>query len=380
MAPDNGPLLKVMPPQDSDNRPPEEPLEPFVLLQNLPTLLLLGIFGILFLGVLYVARELAMPVVLAFILSAMLQPVMRLLARIHVPKMLSALLIVVTLCGALVALSIPLTGPAVDWLSKAPTAVVKLEEWVDLLRTPIRQMERVSEGVGKLAESTSQEVVPVTVKEGSFGTILFSGTRAVFVGLFTTMLLLFFLLIAGDLFLRRLVEVLPNFSDKKQAVEISREIELGFSQYMLTITIMNTIVGVATAAAVWLCGLSDPLLWGTVAFLLNYIPIIGPLACAAILFLASLLTFDSVWFAMLPPAIYLGIHLSESDWITPLLLARRFTLNPVLIIIAIMFWYGMWGMAGAFLAVPMLASLKIVCDRVAFLTPIGHFIAGNQRD
>jgi predicted PurR-regulated permease PerM len=190
-------------------------------------------------------------------------------------------------------------------------------------------------------------------------------------------LLLFFLLCSGDLFLRRLVEILPTLSDKKQAVDIWHEITRNISGYLVTISLMNAAVGIATAVATYMFGLSNPILWGVLAFVLNYILILGPLSGIAILFLAGLLTFDTTWQALLPAASYLAIHLTESA-VTPVLLARRFELNPVLVIISLLFWYWMWGIAGALLAVPLLASFKIVCDRIRPLMALGHFIGGEN--
>ena len=124
----------------------------------------------------------------------------------------------------------------------------------------------------------------------------------------------------------------------------------------------------------WLCGLGDPLLWGATAFLLNYIPIIGPLAGVAVFFVAGVLSLDWPWLAMLPAALYLLIHVAEGETITPMLLAKRFTLNPVLVIVSLFFWHAIWGIPGAFLAVPLLATFKILCDRVEPLQPLGHII------
>jgi predicted PurR-regulated permease PerM len=191
--------------------------------------------------------------------------------------------------------------------------------------------------------------------------------------------LLFFLLVSGDLFLRRLVEILPTLSNKKQAVEISHEIETNISSYLATISLMNCGVGIFTGVAAYLCGLSDPILWGTVAFLLNFVPILGPLCCVTILFLAGLLTFDAVGPAALPAGIYFAIHIVEGDTVTPILLARRFILNPVLVIVSIIFWYWMWGIAGALLAVPLLATTKIICDRIRPLMALGHFLGAEAR-
>jgi AI-2E family transporter len=186
----------------------------------------------------------------------------------------------------------------------------------------------------------------------------------------------FFLLVSGDIFLLRLVEILPRFSSKRQVVEISQQIESDISAYLVTITIMNAAVGIAMALAMWLTGVGDPILWGTVAFLLNYVPILGTALGVLIFLFAGLLTIDSLWQALLPAALYLGFHLIEGETVTPMLLARRFTLNPVLVIISLVFWFWMWGIPGAILSVPMLAISKIICDRVRPLAAFGHFLEG----
>lgn len=170
--------------------------------------------------------------------------------------------------------------------------------------------------------------------------------------------------------------LVPSFSDKRRVVDLSQQIEENVSAYLVTITLMNAAVGVATGLAMWACGLGDPILWGTVAFLLNYVPIMGPFAGVGIFLFAGLLTIDPLVQALLPAGLYLLIHLVEGEAITPMLLARRFTLNPVLVIISLIFWFWMWGVPGAVLAVPMLAMIKIICDGVRPLNAVGHFLEG----
>jgi predicted PurR-regulated permease PerM len=143
---------------------------------------------------------------------------------------------------------------------------------------------------------------------------------------------------------------------------------------------MNAGVGLATGLASYFCGLSDPVLWGTLAFLLNYVPIVGPLFGVGTVLVAGLLTFETLWQASLPAGIYLVIHFIEGQTITPALLARRFTLNPALVIVSLVFWYWMWGVAGALLAVPMLVTFKVVCDRIRPLMALGHFIGAAARE
>jgi predicted PurR-regulated permease PerM len=237
----------------------------------------------------------------------------------------------------------------------------------------------LSTQVETIAQGPATAGKPVTMAGGGISSYLFSNTRAMLVGLGTTVVLLFFLLVSGDLFLRRFVEILPTLSNKKQAVEISREIEANISSYLATISLMNLGVGVLTGIAAYFCGLSDPILWGTATFLLNFVPILGPLCGLVMLLLAGLLSFDPIWRAVLPSAIYLAIHIAEGETVTPMLLARRFILNPVVVIVSIIFWYWMWGFAGALIAVPLLATVKIVCDRVRPLMAVGHFLGAEAR-
>ena len=189
---------------------------------------------------------------------------------------------------------------------------------------------------------------------------LFTWTRNFASGFFTTVLFLFFLLVSGDIFLLRLVEILPRFRSKRQVVEISQQIEGDVSAYLVTITIMNAAVGIATALAMWLTGVGDPILWGTAAFLLNYVPILGTALGVLIFLLAGMLTHDTLWQALLPAGLYFGFHLIEGETLTPMLLARRFTLNPVLVVISLVFWFWMWGIPGGILSMPMLAITKII--------------------
>jgi predicted PurR-regulated permease PerM len=234
-------------------------------------------------------------------------------------------------------------------------------------------------------EEAPVEQPAVTVKQPSdvgshilgIGSTVLAGGRAFLGQGFTVMLLLFFFLASSESLLRRFVEILPHFDDKRRAISIVTEIEENIAQYLLTISMMNALVGLLNGVAVWLLGMPDPLLFGTLAFLLNYIPILGPLTGVVIFFFVGLFTFPSIWQAFIPAAIYLGIHILEGETITPMLLARRFTLNPVMVISSLMFWDWLWGIPGALLSTPLLAVTKIVCDHIEVLTPLGHLLGGS---
>jgi predicted PurR-regulated permease PerM len=359
---------KVVPPA---GEPEEHPLP-----SDPKAIFLGGLFVLAMLTTAFVAREVVLPLVFAIVLKLLLQPALRVLERLHIPRLVAALLLILALFGTIVGLGTAISGPARTWAAKLPEGIPRLEERLSFTRVPINTLQLFLRQVEDIGGTGPSPNGAVSERGAALLTTLFTGTRNFASGFFTTVLFLFFLLVSGDIFLHRLVEILPHFSSKRQVVDISRQIEHDISAYLVTITIMNAAVGLVMALAVWLTGVGDPILWGTVAFLLNYVPILGTALGVLILLLAGLLTVDTLWLALLPAGLYVGLHLIEGQTLTPMLLARRFTLNPVLVIIALVFWFWMWGIPGAILSVPMLATTKIICDRIRPLAAFGHFLEG----
>jgi predicted PurR-regulated permease PerM len=337
------------------------------------TIYLAGLFLLALLAAVYVAAEIVWPFVFAFALSLLLKPLQRLLERMHVPRLLSSLLLVVTVLAVVVGLVTAVSAPAVTWAAKLPDAIPRLVERLRFLEAPLATVQEFWRHVEAFAGWNGSSGSSVGT---SLLALLFSGSRSLASGFFTTLLFLFFLLAAGEIFIQRLVEIMPKFGSKRRVVEIAQQIETDISAYLVTITGMNAAVGLATAAVMWLTGIGDPILWGTVAFLLNFVPIIGPVVGVVIFIMAGALASDSLWLALVPAGLYLLIHVIEGEVLTPMLLAKRFTLNPVMVIVSLVFWFWMWGVPGAILSVPMLAVTKIVCDRVRPLAAYGHFLEG----
>ena len=335
-------------------------------------IVLLSLLLIVILVICYVAAEVILPIALAFVLKLLFQPAMRFPERLHLPRPIAALLLILAAFSGVVAVVTLLSGPASSWAERLPGGLTRLEERLRFLSEPIRSLQ----GFLHRFDSTGDGGGVAPGSSSAIITALLKGTQHIISGFLETLLILYFLLVSGDTFLRRLVEIVPSFKDKRQVVNLSQQIEDNVSAYLVTITIMNALVGVATGLATWACGLPDPLLWGGLAFLLNYIPIMGPAVALGLLIFAGVLTIDHPWFAALPAALYLIIHIIEGESVTPMMLARRFTLNPVLVIMALIFWFWMWGIPGAILAVPMLAITKIICDGIKPLNTIGHFLEG----
>ena len=341
------------------------------------TIFLGGLFVLALLAALYAASEIVLPVVLAIVLKLLLQPFVRVLDRLGVPRGIGALLAVVLLVGLLAALISALAGPAASWAGKLPSALPQVEHKLAFLHRPIGAVQSLFgelQGIAGGGAAAFPQAQPA--KSPNIAGALFTGTATVAAGLFTTLLVLFYLLVSGETFLRRVVEILPRFDNKRQAVEISLHIERNISVYLITVTLINIVVGLLTLGDMAAFGVANPLLWGTVAFLLNYIPILGPMAGIVVFLMASVLSLGVTLWALLPVGLYLCIHVLEGEIFTPMVMARRFTINPVAIVLALVFWYWMWGVPGAILAVPMLAITKIVCDDLRPLRAFGHFLEG----
>ena len=355
---------------------PEELLADMPLPSDAKTFFLGGLFFLAILTTAYVARDIVLPMIFAVMLNLLMQPALRALERLRVPKVLGSILLILVVLATIVGLGAAISGPAEAWIAKLPEGIPRIEEQLRFLDAPIKTLRTFLEAANSFGAAGPQRTSPGPLDGGAILSSVFAGTRSFAGGLFTTVLFLYFLLVAGDSFLRRLVEVLPRFASKRQAVDISQQIERDISAYLLTITLMNALVGAATALVMWSTGVGDPILWGTVAFILNYVPILGPAAAFFIFLFAGSLTIASTWQALLPAALYVGIHVIEGETATPMLLAKQFTLNPVFVVFSFVFWFWLWGVPGAILSAPILATTKLVCDRIRPLAALGHILAG----
>jgi predicted PurR-regulated permease PerM len=340
------------------------------------TVFLGGLFFLALLAAVYVAREIVLPIIFACMLKLLLQPAVRGLYRLYVPRPVGAIASIAILFAVFIGFGAMISAPASSWAEKLPEGLPRLEQHLSFITERLNATRQALQKAEQATEGPADGAAVVKLKGPGLADSLVESTRVALTTLLTTIILLFFLLISGETFLRRIVEVLPRFSDKRQAVEIAQQVEHDMSIYLMTISGMNAAVGTATGLMAWTIGLGDPLLWGTIAFLLNYIMFLGPMLGVVLFFFVGTLTFDTLSMAALPAALYLLIHIAEGEFITPMLLARRFTLNPVLVILSLVFWYWMWGVPGAILAVPILAVTKLICDRIRPLAVFGHFLEG----
>lgn len=340
---------------------------------------LTGLLALALFYTLYFARDFFLPIAVALVLSFLLQPLVRGLHKLHIPEFIGAGIVLLTGLALLAGMFYELSGPVTDWMARVPEVSSKLRRQAQTFRKPMDRVTQMTEQVQSIANPAGASQRPpqqVEMKKPDPLAALFSKTYLVLLAFLQTLILLYFLLSSGDLFLRKLIHILPRFEDKRRAVQIAREVEDSISHYLLTVALINAALGTAAGLAFWALGMPNPALWGALGFVLNFVPYLGALTLILIVTLVATATFPTLGHALLAPASYLVLATLEGNFLTPWIVGRRTTLNPVVVFIGLVFWGWMWGILGALLAVPMLVIFKIVCDHVEPLAPIGEFLGG----
>ena len=332
-----------------------------------------GIFIIALLFAIDVASAFFIPLVLAFLLDRLFTPPVRRLRSLGIPSPVGAGVVMIFFIGSLGVGLYYLSGPAADWLERAPRQMQIAEYKLRGLKKPLQKMQEAAQEVEKATKMEGQEQT-VQVQQRSMSEALMGQTQSALSGALIMLFLLYFLLAVGDLFLNKLVRVLPRFRHRRNAVRIVRSTESQLSRYLGTMALINMGLGIAVGIALYLLGMPNPVLWGVLAALLNFVPYLGPLVNVLIVGLVAIVTFDSVEHMVLPPLAYMLLNGLEASLVTPTVMGWQLQLNPVIIFIALTFWTWMWGIPGALLAVPLLTTFKIICDNVEVLQPVGEFL------
>jgi predicted PurR-regulated permease PerM len=310
---------------------------------------IIGIFVILLVGALYLARPVLLPAASAFVVTMMLGPLSGKADRVGVPPIVTAIvlwLLVVVVFYGLMAL---LAAPAVDWIQKAPEIGKNIQQKLHVLDVPLAALQNLRDtllpssdkgGIGVDIISFVQPVMSI-VAPGIGQMLIFFGT-------------LFFMLLGRNELRRSIVSVFADREAKLRALKIMNDIEHNLTGYLSLVSIINICIGVGSGVVAWVTGMPDPLAWAVLGFLLNYIAYIGALIMEAALFMVALVTFPTLTHALLPPLLYFVMATLEGHFITPSLVGHRLTLNPLAVILSLVFWTWLWGPVGAFLSAPLL--------------------------
>jgi len=335
---------------------------------------LTGLFILAVFYTIYFMRSILLPLVLALLLSYLLRPMVRGLARLKIPLPVGAALLLIGFFG-LIGYSVSvLATPTAGWLQKAPAGFTQLQHKLLPVKKSVAQVTQATGEIEKLA-SANAEIKAVEVKRHPITEALFVRTPEFIASAVLSLILLYFLLVYDQAFIAKLVKLLPTLSDKKTAVGIAHDIEEQISRYLFTITAINVCLGVAVGTAVGLLGLRNPVMWGVMVALLNFVPYLGALTGIICMTIGAALSFDSLEYAFVFPAVYLSFGILEGSFITPWIMGRSLTLNPVIILLSLTFWGWMWGIVGIILAVPILAAFKIFCAHIKPMEPLAEFLS-----
>ena len=334
-----------------------------------------GLFVLAMLYTFHFARALLMPIILAILFSLLLSPIVGWLRKLRLPEPVGAAVVMVALVSGIGFAIYTLAEPAAQWLDKAPESLSTAESKLRKLKQPVADVQRAAEKIEAMTQlQAAKKPREVVVQTPGLGAFITSQTPYLITGLISTLVLLYFLLASGDLFMRKTVRLIPTWRDKVHAVEVGREIQRELGRYFFTVTLINGALGVATAIAMRALGMPNPLLWGAMAMLLNYIPYLGPSTTLAVLSMAAVMTFDDLNRIWPVPAVFLALVVLEGQLIQPIVVGRSLRLNPVMVFVAFLLLGWLWGIAGMFLAVPILVTLKVICDHVERFAALAEYL------
>lgn len=312
---------------------------------------------------LWLAQGLILPILLAMFFALIGNPIIRGLHRMYIPRFVGALLVLVSGLMATGLLANQLVEPAAEWVRQVPREVREIAPKLRKMTQPMREAGKAAESFARVAEGDSQPIQVIRTEVNEPYRALTATPRRI-AAVLAVVLLTFFFMVFGERLQRNAIALLPSHRQKTLTLEILQSIESEMSRYVLTISVINAVVGLLFAGALNYLGLPlpDALLWGTMAALLNYAPYVGPLIGIAIMLLVGLTEFDGVQ-AFLPAGIYLALHTLEGQLITPIILGRRMRLSPLVLMLGLLVFGALWGIIGLLLAVPLLVCVKLVLAR-----------------
>jgi predicted PurR-regulated permease PerM len=320
-------------------------------------------------------RALLLPIAIAVLLTLTLRAPVRWLERKRIPGRLGAALVVLGVLGLAGGAGALLASPAIEWVASAPQAIRTVETKLRRIMKPLTALQRSADRMQQAAAGPSDNA-PATVRlatPGIFARVSADSLAAIPIAL-SVIFLTYFLLANDALARRKLAGLLPGREKLDRREHLLDQIETAASRFLLTVASINIGVGVVTALALWAVGVRNPLLWGAIAGVLNFVPYLGAMVSATIIAAAALASIDSTARAVLAPAAFLGIHLIESNFITPFALRRHLPLNTIAMFLGLLFFGWMWGIPGAVLAVPLTVCAKLVCDHVPSLAHVGELL------
>jgi predicted PurR-regulated permease PerM len=306
--------------------------------------------------------EFFMPVTAALVVAIALVPLLEWFERRGIPsRAAAALCLVIFLSFAIFAIG-SIVIPATDWVAQVPTKITKVRSALapvfDLYKSLDRFIDRIAAQI-QLTQAEHARTVRIEEPNSVMG-LLATSAPHLLIQLFFSLLVIFFFLAGWTAMRKRTIVSRGSFEGALTTARVIQQVVDATSTYLGTITVINIGLGALTAGALWLLGMPSPVMWGGIVAVANYIPYLGPIICALLLFAGGLMTFPDIWGALAPPAVFVSFHLIEANLFTPMVVGHRLTISPLSILISLSFWAWVWGTTGALLAVPLLIIMKTI--------------------
>jgi predicted PurR-regulated permease PerM len=305
--------------------------------------------------------EFFMPVTAALVVAVALVPLLEWFERRGVPSRLSAgLCVIIFLAAAIFAIG-SIVVPATDWIALVPHRIGKVRAALQPILELYQNLDRFITRTASQIQINQEHARTVRIEDSNtFTSLLATSAPHLLIQLFFALLVIFFFLAGWTAMRKKAIVTRGSFEGALTTARVIQQVVAATSTYLGTITIINIGLGALTAGALWLLGMPSPVMWGGIVAVANYIPYLGPIVCALLLFAGGLMTFPDIWGALLPPAVFICFHLVEANFFTPMVVGHRLTISPLSILISLSFWAWVWGTTGALLAVPLLIIMKTI--------------------
>ncbi len=321
-------------------------------------------------------REFFIPIALALCFQALLTPLVRGLGRLRIPAPAGAAIVVLGALAVLVVGGWALSGPASEWVDQAPSNIATARRKLREIGRPLDRLTAAAEGtpaVNPPAAPPPVQTTPSPAMPSLFAQLLGRATTVV-AGLLEVIVLVYLMLAAGNMLFRKMVKLLPAPDDLRTATDILNRTESMVANYLTVTALINVGQGIAVGLAMWAIGMPDPFIWGVVTFVLEFIPYLGGVIIVGLLLIDGFSVFPGLGQVLLPPAVYLVISTLQNNVVSPYAYGNRLKLNPLAVMIFVLFWWFIWGIPGVFLAIPIAATLKVLGDQLPNLKLLGELL------
>jgi predicted PurR-regulated permease PerM len=306
--------------------------------------------------------EFFMPVTAALVVAIALVPLLEWFERRGIPaKLASGMCVLIFLLLAMFAIG-SIVIPAADWVAQVPTKITKVRAALEPVIKLYKQLDRwIDRATSQIAITPAPSGRTVSVEQPhSIAGLLASSAPHQLIQMFFAQMVIFFFLAGWTAMRKKAIVTRGSFEGALTTARVIQQVVDATSTYLGTITLINVGLGALTALVLWQLGMPSPIMWGGIVAVANYIPYLGPIVCALLLFAGGLMTYPDIWGALLPPAAFIGLHLIEANFFTPMVVGHRLTISPLSILISLSFWAWVWGTTGALLAVPLLIIMKTI--------------------